>query len=218
MTHYYQNVYTALRSAMVDRDMGDSIEDAILIDFKSAHVALKKEIPSAALLISYSMLYYPSWLSNARPEVKKPPLGLQIEHFIGGVDNPKYPLLFNIHMGMIALAVGCYANLWTIKYSDIIGTVLVSPNMNNPLVTKTRELIMENKLTYSDARNVFIELMQQEEYQQGVLLADDFIANATFIEQDIVTADSTDPNERIQNAFQVDLSKDFGGISEGKDQ
>lgn len=215
MTNYYEHIYTALRSAMIDRDMGDKPEDAILVNFVSAQVALKKEIPSAALLIAYSMLYYPNWINDSDPIIGTPPVSKTVETFIGGVENPPYPLLFNIHMGMIAVAVGCYANLWTIKYSTILETILIQPNMSHPLVLKTRELIIENKLNYTHARDVFIELMQQEEYKQDIILADDYVANATFIPEDEVNVEETDSNERIRGAIPVDLSKEFGTMQGG---
>lgn len=215
MAHYYQSIYTALRAAMIDRDMGDKEEDAVLVNFTSAQVALKPAIPSAALLISYSMLFHPAWLRTAQPEKGLDPVGQTVELFIGGMDNPRFPLLFNIHMGMIATAVGVYAGLWTVKYSTILKTIILNPCMDNPLVRKTYELLKENpEITYSNARDIFIELMQQEEYAQGIFLADDFIANASFIVEAEASID-VDPKEYMEQvkSMNVDLSKEFGGLN-----
>lgn len=211
MADYYNHIYTALRSSMIDRDAGDKPEDAVLIDFKSAQVALKPEIPSAALLISYSMLFYPGWLKGADSVAGIAPAAHTIETFIGGKENYRFPLLFNIELGMIALAVGCYAGLWTVKYSTILGTVLVSPNMDNPLVIETRKRIVADNLGFSYARTVFVELMQNEEYKGNIILADDYVANATFI-QDASASMDDDVEQRIQEAMQVDFSDTFGKV------
>lgn len=211
MTSYYKSIYTALRSAMVDRDMGDKIEEAVHVDFISAQVALKPEVPSAALLVSYSMLFYPEWLASADPSVGKVAIGKQVEEFMGGVDNPRFPLLFNPELTMIAVAIGIHAGLWKITYSEVLGTIFINPNIENPLVLKTREMILENKLTYSNARDVFVELMQQEEYAAGINFADDYIANATFIPEAEASVDSVP--EYAKEAMSVDLSKDFKGAN-----
>lgn len=211
MADYYNHIYTALRSSMINRDEGDKPEDAVLIDFKSAQVALKPDIPSAALLISYSMLFYPGWLKNSDPATGQVPVGYTIETFIGGVDNPAYPLLFNIELGMIALAVGCYAGYWTVHYSTILGTILVNPIMENPLYVETRRRIIQDNLTFANARDVFVELMQNEEYKGTVSLADDYVANAKFI-QDASASIDEDANERIQQAMEVDFRKEFGQV------
>lgn len=214
MNKKYENVYTALRSALIDRDMGDKEEDAVLIDFVSAELALKPSIPSAALLISYSMLYYPNWLRDAKPGLGKPPVGLTIEKFIGGPQNIMYPIIPNIHLSLIAVAVGVYAGFWTIKYSEILRTIIINPAMDKPIVRRTHELLKENpELTYSNARDIFIELMQEDEYAEGIPLADDYIANASFITEATAAIDK-DAEEYVQQVKQmnVDLSKDFGGL------
>ncbi len=190
MTDYYQNVYASLRGAMIDRDAGDKTEDAVMVDFISAKVALKEHIPSSALLIAYSMLYYPGWLDTGDEDIL--PIGRPVENFAGGVENSAFPLLFNIHMTMIAVAVGIYAKLWTIQYSHVMGTILIYPNMNNPLVQETQRRIRSERLSFSHAREVFIELMQREEYALEVPLADDYIANANFIIEAEASVDMTD--------------------------
>lgn len=210
MTSYYNHVYTALRSSMIDRDMGDKEEDAVLIDFKSAIVALKPEIPSAALLISYSMLFYPNWLASGYKE-NLVPVGHKVEDFVGGVENPMFPLLFNTEMAMIALAVGRQADLWDVHYSVVLGTILINPNLDNPLVKETRKRIATEQLGFPEARNLFIELMKQEEYKGNIPLADDYVANAKFIEEASVAVD-TDANAMIQEAMQVDFKDTFGKV------
>lgn len=213
MTSYYKSIYTSLRASMIDRDMGDKPEDAILIDFVSAKVALKPEIPSAALLIAYSMLYYPGWLPGGYDKGLVP-VGHTVETFVGGVENPAFPLLFNIEMAMIALAVGRYADLWTVQYSPFLQTILVNPNLNNPLVKETRKRIVEEQLTFSNARDVFIELMKQEEYKGDIPLADDYVANASFIAEAEATVDMSGDSkeyERKSHSIQVDMADEFRG-------
>lgn len=212
MASFYESIYTSLRSAMIDRDMGDNPEEAVVIDFVSAQVALKPEIPSAALLISYSMLFYPTWLATADPSVGKVAIGKTVEEFMGGVNNPNFPLLFNPELTMIAVAVGIRAGFWKIHYSSVLHTILINPNMENPLVLKTREMILEHGLNFSNARDLFIELMQQEEYAADVPLADDYIANATFIPDAEASVDSVP--EYAKEAMAVDLSKEFKGANQ----
>lgn len=216
MAHFYEHVYASLRSAMIDRDHGDKLEDSVLVDFKSAQVALKKEIPSAALLISYSMLFYPKWLNDGRgTDQGLVPVAKVVEDFVGGTENFRFPLLFNIHMGMIAVAVGVYAGLWTVKYSAILQTVMINPNMDNPLVKETQRQIKNNELTYKNARELFVQLMQQEQYKGEIMLADDYVANAAFIEDASVSVED-DANEMIQQAIEVDFSKEFKAEMEKK--
>lgn len=210
MTSYYNHVYTALRSSMIDRDMGDKEEDAVLIDFKSAIVALKPEIPSAALLISYSMLFYPNWLANGYKE-NLVPVARPVEDFVGGVENTFFPLLFNTEMAMIALAVGRQADLWDVHYSVVLGTVLINPNLNNPLVKETQKRIVNDGLGFTQARDLFIELLKQEEYKGNIPLADDYVANAKFIEEASASVDS-DANAKIEEAMQVDFKDTFGKV------
>ena len=206
MTTYYKHVYSALRGAMVNRDMGDKEEDAVLVDFVSAQVALRPELPSAAVLIAYSALYYPGWLAKDNPSSKT------VESLLGGVENPNYPLLYNVQLGMIAVAVGVYAGLWTVQHSKLLGTILITPNMDSPLVVETAKLIQgDPHLTYKEARDIFVELMQQEEYASGVVLADDYVANASFIQQASISADDAADYQRQTQA--VDLSKEFGGAN-----
>lgn len=114
---YYKNVYMSLRSALINRDMGDKLEDAVLIDCGIAKLAVKEVIPSSALLISYSMLYYPQWLETYQEDIG--PISLPIEKFIGGVDNPFFRLLYNPQLAMIAAAIGSYADFWTLSYSRL---------------------------------------------------------------------------------------------------
>lgn len=212
MASYYKHVYAALRSAMIDRDMGDKEEDAVLIDFKSAQVALKPSIPSAALLIAYSMLYYPRWLNTADTERGLVPVGLPIEEFLGGTDNYKFPLLYNVNLGMIAVAVGCYAKLWTIQYSHILGTVMINPNMESPLVKMTHHMMKNNpELNYTHARDIFVELMQQEEFSEGIFLADDYVANAKFIAEAEATVETTADEMKEQFSKSIDLANYFKG-------
>lgn len=208
MAHFYEHIYASLRGAMIDRNHGDKLDEAVLIDFKSAQVALKKEIPSAALLIAYSMLYYPNWLNNSSVEQGFEPSMMPIENFIGGVNNYKFPLLFNIYMGMIAAAVGNYAGLYKLKYSPILQTTVIIPNMENSLVKETQRMIKENHLTYKDARDIFIYLMQQEEYRGDIPLADDYIANATFI-PDVIASKDNDDWIKTQKTIAVDFKKEF---------
>jgi hypothetical protein len=215
MSHFYKNVYTSLRSAMIDRNQGDKVEDAKLVDFVAGQIALKPEIPSAALLISYSMLYYPGWLNDGtNTDYGLVPVSHTIEDFLGGVENPKFPLLFNVHMGMIAMAVGIYAGLWKVSYSQVLQTILIAPNMESPLVKETAARIKKDQLTFTDARDVFIELMQQEEYKGDIALADDYVANATFIAEAGASVDD-DATAKIEEAIQVDFSKDFGKVMNG---
>jgi hypothetical protein len=159
------------------------------------------------LLISYSMLFYPNWLNTAKPEVGKPAIGRQIENFLGGTENLFYPLLFNVHMGMIAMAVGVYAGLWKVQYSHVLNTIMINPNLESPLVLKTLDMLKANpELNYTNARDIFIELMQQEEYAQGIFLADDYVANASFIAEAEASVDG-DVTEYIEKVKTVD----FGG-------
>jgi hypothetical protein len=212
MTSYYKHIYTSLRSAMIDRDMGDKEEEAVLVDFVSGQIALKPSVPSAALLVSYSMLFYPNWLNQANPEQNIEPVAPTIEDFLGGANNPKFPLLFNVHLGMIAAAIGVYAGLWKVQYSHVLRTILIQADMAHPLVRETYEQIKrEPNLTYSNARELFIELMQQEEYAQGIYLADDFIANASFIKEAEATAESTAQEIQEMQSKSVDLSAYFKG-------
>lgn len=206
MAEYYKNVYTSLRSAMIDREMGDKPEEAVLIDFVSAKVALKPLIPSSALLIAYSMLYYPNWLNDGRSTDHElvPIISRPIEDFVGGVENYRFPLLFNINMGMIAVAVGVYAKLWTVQYSRIMQTIMISPNIDHPLVKETQRQIKQERLDYTQARKVFIELMSQEEYSIDMPLADDYIANASFIQEASARVD--DSGEYAKQVQEIDPS------------
>lgn len=202
---YYKNVYMSLRNSMINREMGDKVEDAVLIDCGESKLALKEAVPSSALLIAYSMLYYPKWLGN-----KKEPTALPIEKFIGGVNNPHYRLLFNPHLAMIAAAIGSYAGFWTLSYSKLQRTVLIKPNLDNALIAETSRRIREEQLTMSQAREVFIELMTDDTYAAVVPLADDYIANASFIAEQTVKAD--EGYEAVTNT--VDLSDSFGKENE----
>lgn len=185
---YYKNVYMSLRSSLINRDMGDKLEDAVLVDCGIAKLALKEAVPSSALLIAYSMLYYPQWLETHQEDIG--PVSMPIEKFIGGVNNPNFRLLFNPQLAMIAAAIGSYAEFWTLNYSKIRGTTMIKPNMDNPLVKETLRRIKEDQVTFAEAREVFIELMTDDTFAAIVPLADDYIANASFIAENAASADS----------------------------
>ena len=202
-TDYYKNVYMSLRASLIDRNNGDKVEDAVFVDCGIAKLALKPEVPSPALLIAYSMLYYPKWLGTATDEF--PPVSKPIEHFIGGANNPNFRLLYNPEVAMIAAGIGAYAELWTLHYSKIQGTTMITPNMDNPLVKETHRRVISDNLTFKNAREVFIELMMDEQYASIVPLADDYIANASFIAENVASNDEPYPVE----AQTLDLSKEF---------
>lgn len=180
MSTFYQHIHTALRSALVDRDRDavQVVESARIIDFGSMQYAVKNEIPSGAALIAYSMLFYPNWLKDSTFEYPKP---LAAREFSGGEDNKSFNLLVNPGMLMIALAVGAYAGFF-VPMNSQLGVFSVYPNHSNPLVNKTQKLIQEHQLRPEHARQVFIELMQDEEYRGTINLADDYIANTSWIE------------------------------------
>lgn len=206
---YYKNIYMSLRSAMIDRENGDEEADAILVNVGAVHIALKKEIPSSALLAAYSMLYYPGWLKEGANNGLIP-IGKQIEQFVGGVDNPKFKLLFNIELAMIAAAIGSYAGFLKLHYSPVLETTMVNVNMESPIVKETHRLVNEEGLTFKDAREVFISLMKQDDYAVNVPLADDYIANATFITEKTAAVDE----EYTAEVQQIDLSAEFEGADE----
>lgn len=208
-TDYYRSVYASLRGAMIDRANGDREEDAVLVDMGAVHIALKKEIPSSALLVAYSMLYYPGWMKEGA-KGGLVPIGKRIEDFVGGIANPRFNLLFNIEMAMIAAAVGSYAGFVKLHYSPVIQTTMVNPNMESPIVLETHRLINERNLKIKDARDVFIDLMKQDDYAVNVPLADDYIANATFITENTAAIDQ----EYTANVQQVDFSGEFKGADE----
>ncbi len=181
---YYKNVYMSLRNSMINREMGDKLEDAVLIDCGEMKLALKEAVPSSALLIAYSMLYYPKWLSTGEK-----PVAMPIEKFIGGVNNPHFRLLFNPYLAMIAASIGSYAGFWTLEYSKLQRTVMITPNVSNPLVAETLRRIRDEQITFAEAREVFIELMTDDTYAATVPLADDYIANASFIADQSASSD-----------------------------
>ena len=208
MTKHYENVYMALRGSMIDRDMGDKEEDAVLIDMGASHIALKKAIPSSAILIAYSMLYYPGWMKEGYKEGLNP-ISKKVEEFDGGVNNPKFKMFFNIQMVMIAAAVGSYAGLWTLKYSKMLHTTMITPNLEHPVVQETRRRINEGS-TFKDARDTFIELMKNDDYAIKIPLADDYIANAKFVPLATAAVDE----DYIAETKHLDLSQQFEGADE----
>lgn len=205
-TDHYQTVYMSLRGAMIDRANGDKEEDATLINLGAVHIALKKEIPSSALLIAYSMLYYPGWMQEGYKEGLTP-VGKRIEDFIGGINNPHFNLLFNPEMAMIAAAVGAYAGFINLHYSAVAGTTMVNVNTDSPIVQETRRLIVEESRRFVHARDTFIELMKNDDYAVNVPLADDYIANASFIAENEASIDG----EYTAEVQHVDLSTEFEG-------
>lgn len=205
-TDHYQTVYMALRAAMVDRKNGDLEQDAVLVNVGAVHIALKKEIPSSALLIAYSMLYYPKWLKEAKGD-NLVAVGKRIEQFVGGIENPNFNLLFNAEMAVIASAIGSYAGFLNLHYSPVLHTTMINPNMETPIVKETHRLINERNLTFADARDTFIELMKEDDYAVNVPLADDYIANATFIAEASIDADG----EYTAEVEQVDFAAEFEG-------
>lgn len=183
----YQHIYSTLRSALVDRDRDPSfiVDDCVIVGFGEDQFALRKYTPSGALLVAYSMLFYPQFLDIAE---QRPNWLAYAKLWLGGEQNTKYPLLPNPVMAGIAVAVGVYAGfiraVWTPEGLSI------RPNFDHPMVKKTHELIRENGLELKDAKQTFIELMQQEEYAKDILVADDFIANPFIAEFD-VSVDTT---------------------------
>ena len=208
-TDHYQSVYMSLRGAMIDRANGDKEEDAVLINLGAVHIALKKEIPSSALLIAYSMLYYPGWMKEGYNS-KLTPVGKRIENFIGGIDNPRFNLLFNPEMAMIAAAIGSYAGFLNLHYSSMLKTTMVNVNTDSAIVQETRRLIVEENRQFVHARDTFIELMKQDDYAVTVPLADDYIANARFITENTAAIDQ----EYTASVEQVDFSAEFEGADE----
>lgn len=209
MTKHYENVYMALRGSMIDRDMGDKTEDSVLIDMGASQIALKESIPSSAVLIAYSMLYYPQWMKEGYAEGLNP-ISKKVEEFDGGVHNPNFKMFFNIQMVMIAAAVGSYAGLWTLHYSKLLHTTMITPNLDHPVVKETRRRIVEEKIGFKDARDTFIELMKNDDYAIEIPLADDYIANATFVPMATAAVDT----DYIADTQHLDLSHEFEGADE----
>jgi hypothetical protein len=183
----YQSIYAVLRAALVDRqrDTDDEIQEAVYVDIMGNEIALKKEVPSGALLLAYTMLYQSDFLSTDPAERNK---FAYLQNWLGGSANPEYPLMPSEMLLAITTAVGIYANFFHFRKSPVNQLATIAPNYDNPLVVKTAELIQENDLTYYDAKEVLIELLQDEQYNTMVPpLADDFIANHTFIQDTIIT-------------------------------
>lgn len=183
----YQHIYATLRSALIDRDRDPSfiVDNAVIVGIGPNQFALRRYVPSGALLVAYSMLFYPQFLDIAE---QKPDWYAYAKLWLGGEQNTKYPLLFNEVVGGIATAVGVYAGF--IKAAWLPEGIAIRPNFDHPMVKKTHELIRENGLELKDAKDTFVELMQLEEYAKDILVADDFIANRFIAEFD-VTVDTT---------------------------
>lgn len=175
-----QHIYSALRSALVDRDRDtdEEYDNHIIVQIDDVQFALKKEVPSGALLISYMMLYYPGLLERCHTDEKIMFIG---RAWVGGEANTKMPIFVSDMLFGIALAIGTYAGfIQTIRHPQL-GEIMLRPNMMTPMVSRSRELIRENDLTILDARDVFIELMQDEEFRVSIPVADDYIANTSWI-------------------------------------
>jgi hypothetical protein len=195
----YQHIYSTLRSALVDRDRDPSfiVDDCVIVGFGKDQFALRKYVPSGALLVAYSMLFYPGFLDVTE---RNPYWMLYARVWLGGEQNPKYPLLPNEIMAGIAIAVGVYAGF--IKAIGMTEGVAIRPNFDHPMVKKTHELIRENGLELKDAKQTFIELMQQEEYAKDILVADDFIANP-FIAEFNVGVNTATTVEELRKASEL---------------
>lgn len=175
MNKNYERIYMSLRNALANED--DNLDDVVYVKFDKTSIALKKEIPSTSLLLVYSMLYYKGWLEEVTITPKP------IDNFIGGNNNPHFKLLFKPELAVIAAAIGSYAGIFDLEYSSILGTTLITPRLGNPLVDKTVDLINNQKVGFQEAREVFIELMSDPDIGCLFPLADDYIANAKFIEE-----------------------------------
>ncbi len=186
----HQHVYSSLRSALIDRDRDPTFiqENGILLTIGDDAVALKKSVPSFPLFISYTMLFWPNFIqaSKIHPQKAWPAVG-----WIGGEANISYPVLFNETMGLIAIAIGVYAGFIE-AYRNNQGITVIRANTNSAFVLKTHERMMENDLTLADAKELFIELMQDEQCAGHLLVADDYIANK-FIEEFTVGNDNPRP-------------------------
>ncbi|WP_422661819.1 hypothetical protein ACK8P5_26040 (plasmid) [Paenibacillus sp. EC2-1] len=205
----YQHIYSVLRSAMVDRDRDITmvIEDVVLIPVGKTEFALKKDVPSGALLISYMMLFYPNFIRRCADDKNWVIPALP---WLGGRRNKKMPLFEDELLVGIALAIGKYAGILEVYTHDILDQIVIRANTLCPMVIRTMELIEENNLGLDDARELFISLMQDDEYRLFVSLADDYVANTSWIIEDSISAD-TNVNERIDlSKTQPSKMPDFG--------
>lgn len=149
MAHTYQHVYQALRNSLVDRDRDEDIvlAQSVVVKTPDGAYGMKKELPSTAYLISYSMLFLSPWLKES-PLFQ--PKFISINEFAGGEENSDFPFLFNEHIVNLAVAVGVYSGLFNATKHPVSNETVLIPNYQNPLVRRTRELILEHDLTYKE--------------------------------------------------------------------
>lgn len=191
-----QHIYAALRAAMVDRDRDTDHEwnNHVIVQVgPEVQFALKQEIPSGAMLISYMMLYYPGFLDRCMTQAS---WFVPATPWVGGELNEKMPLFSSEILVGIAIAVGQYAGFIQVGSHPITQQVIIRANTAMPFVQRTHQLINENGLIITDARDVFIELMQDEEFRPAVPVADDYIANTSWIIEEGVSM-TDDGVERI---------------------
>ncbi|MNP51604.1 hypothetical protein D3C76_1459420 [compost metagenome] len=109
-------------------------------------------------------------------------------YWLGGEANPNFPIFANDVIASIAIAVGVYAGI--IQAMPTGTGVHLRPRFDTPMVKRTWEVVQANNLTLKDAKDLFITLMQDEEFRLDVPVADDFIANP-FIAEFGVGVDTT---------------------------
>lgn len=196
----YPYIHATLRSALVDRDHDSMLvqDNAAVINVNGVGFALKPSLPSGALLVAYTMLFHSNFAEVAEMYTDK---WFPAAMWLGGEQNPHFPLFLNEQMAGIALAVACRAGL--IQAYQHPNGLLVRPDFTTRMVQRTTHEIKLNKLTIADAKELFIALMQDDEYRLSVDLADDYIANP-FIAEFEVSIAMTDFTAHAE------ASKEFG--------
>lgn len=195
----YAHIHSVLRATLIDRqrDPQDVIDETVLVNFGVFSVALKPEIPSGAALVAYTMLFHPKL-------IEQPDRLINATEFVGGEANHNYSLLFDETMASMAMAVGVHLGLINVKYSEIMNRLVVSANLETPIVKRTYELVKENHLGITHAKQLLIDLLTMEEFAGTLPLADDFIANHTFIEEVIHAVDMS-MEEHIEQAKKAEM-------------
>lgn len=183
----HQHIYSTLRSALVDRDRDPSfiVDNAVIVTIGEDQFALKQSVPSGALLVAYTMLFRPGFMETA---ANSPQWFGNGHYWIGGDANPHFPIFANPTIASIAIAVGVYAGILQAMPTNT--GVHLRPRFDTPMVSRTLELMRQNNAGLKEAKDLFIELMQDEQYRLTVPVADDFIANP-FIAEFGVGVDST---------------------------
>lgn len=190
----HQHIYSTLRSALVDRDRDPSfiVDNAVIVAIGPDQFALKQAIPSGALLVAYMLLFRPGFMSAAQ---NNPAWFGNGHYFLGGDANKNFPLFSNEIVASIAIAVGVYAGI--IQAMPSAAGVHIRPRFDTPMVKETLNIMTRDSVTLNDAKDLFIELMQNEEFRLTVPVADDYIANPFIAELSLGIESSIEDARRV---------------------